>query len=126
VKPTLERVRKIEQRWKVARWLLLVAGGAMVGFAVWVYRVVLPDGEKLLRLTASEQARLHIQGSEWLVPWLGSKYAFVAARAYVFVVLGFILILWALTQWRGNPTRRAVLELEEELNSRETQKRDAT
>jgi hypothetical protein len=126
LKSSLEQIRKIEKRWKVSRWIVLLAGIAMIGFATWVNRVVLPDGEKLLRSTAADQARYHIQGSDWLVPWLAGKYAFVATRGYVFEILGFILILLAITQWRGNPTRRARLELADELQSRERQSRDAT
>lgn len=98
----------------------------MLGFTVWVYRVVLPDGEKLIRSTAADQARYHLQGSEWLVPWLASKYALVASRGYLFEVVGVVLILWAITQWRGSPTRRAMLEIAAELKSNEGSNRDAT
>jgi hypothetical protein len=93
----VERLRKHDRRWRLTRWVLIIGGVALIAVWAWMLRYVFDSTED----SRDKEAALLL-------------HAFAYPKVLFGMIIGALMIAFALRDWYGSPTRTLLLRLLEE------------
>jgi hypothetical protein len=109
----LAALRRAERRWHVMRWVILAAGLALLVLGLAPFRNSYENGLSMLKAAAT------VPGPPTSLPQqLAFSFGISASQGFVFFLAGFATLLSAIPRWKGDPARRLLLKLLNEVASR--------
>ena len=93
----VERLRKHDRQWRFTRWVLIIGGVASIAMWAWMLHYVFDSTEG----SRDKEAALLL-------------HAFAYPKVLLGMIMGAVMIGFALRDWYGSPTRTLLLRLLEE------------
>ena len=93
----VERLRRHDRQWHFTRWVLIIGGVALIGMWAWMLRYVFDSGER----SGDKEAAVLL-------------HALAYPKVLFGMIIGALMIGFALRDWYGSPTRTLLLRLLEE------------
>ena len=93
----VERLRKYDRQWRYTRWVLVIGGVVLIAMWAWMLHYVFDSTED----SRDKEAALLL-------------HAFAYPKVLFAMIIGALMIGFALRDWYGSPTRTLLLRLLEE------------